>query len=240
MLCVGGTSGQVFQRASKLSGIDARPGLMRDRAVKESEILRFLRDNGLSVTEFHILNTVHYGPHPATRLVRVAASESEGWSGRLPRASQSQCKEALTSLLSKELLQVVDESAIGTIEANLAASPARSPYGLPQTGDIDFTVDGGRLWQKLDSEVFESGGVAQWCSFGELNEADGTFRSEYLGQTEDVVRELFASDRVGNTSEVISIEGPVPIGAWRGYWWDVVHQHGYRMVVVERPAATIE
>lgn len=208
--------------------------------MKESEILLFLRDNGLSVTEFHILNTVHYGPHLAARLVRVAASESEQWFGRLPGASESECEEALKSLLSKELLQVVDVSAIARIEANLVASPARSPCRLPQPGDVDFTVDGGRFWQRLDSEVFGSPKLARWCGLGELNEEDGTFRSEYLGETEQVVRESVASYLVGNTSEVVSIEGPVPIGTWRGYWWDVVHQHGYRMVIIERLGAETE
>lgn len=203
--------------------------------MKESEILRFLRDNGLSVTEFHILNTVHYGPHTAAELVRVAALESEHWFGRLPGASKSECEEALTSLLSKELLQVVDMSALARIEANLVANPARSPYGLPQAGEVDFTPDGGRLWQKLDSEVFDSPELARWCGFGELNEEDGTFRSEYVGESEHVVRKSVASYLAGATSEVISINGPVPIGAWRGYCWDVIHQHGYRMVIIERP-----
>jgi hypothetical protein len=208
--------------------------------MKASEILRFLGDNSLSVTEFHILNTVHYDPHTAGELVRVAASESEQWSGRLPGASRSECEEALTSLLSKGLLQVVDMSAIAEIEANLATSPARSLFGLPQPGEIDFTQEGGRLWQRLDSEVFGARESAGWCGFGESNEEDGTFRSEYLGETVQVVRESIASHLVNNTSEIISIEGPAPIGTWRGHWWDVVHQYGYRMVVIERPAAKIE
>lgn len=208
--------------------------------MKESEILRFLEDNSLSITEFHILDTIHRDPHKAGRLVRLAASESEQWFGRLPSASRSECEEALTLLLSKGLLQVVDVSAIARIEAHLVASPARTLFGLPQPGEIDFTQEGGWLWQRFEFEVFDARELTGWCGFGELNEEDGTFRSEYLGETEQVVRELIATDLVGKTSEIISIEGPVPIGSWRGHWWDVVHQHGYRMVIIERPTVDIE
>ena len=181
-----------FPLFSRESGLARLLRVKGTAPVKESAILKFLRDNGLSVTEFHILNTVHYGPHTAAMLVRVAASESEQWPGRLPVASRSECEQMLTSLLSKGLLQVVDMSAIARIEANLVASPARSLFGLPQPGEIDFTQEGGRLWQRLDSEVFDSRELAGWCGFGESIEGDGTFRSEYLGETEQVVRESIA------------------------------------------------
>jgi hypothetical protein len=111
--------------------------------------------------------------------------------------------------------------------------------GAPKPGEIDFTPEGGRLWLRYDSEVFESGGPS-FCGYGELNEDDVTFRSEYLGTTEQVVQEIVAKALDGGSSEILSIEGPDPIGPWRNYWWEAVHHKGYRMVVVELPTGQTE
>ncbi len=207
--------------------------------MKAAVLLEFLRGNGLSVAEFHVLQAIHYGPQPSERLVRMATAESESWQGRLPCASRLECDQALASLLSKGLLQVVDGSVIIRIEAEIAADFSYTLMGPPNPGEIDFTPEGGRLWQRLGSEAFDSGGPA-CCGYGEFNEETCTFRSEYLGATEQIVRDSVAKDLDGNASEILAIEGPDPIGPWRDFWWDVVHQQGYRMVVIERPASETE
>lgn len=168
--------------------------------MKTPALLGFLGDNALSAAEFHVLHAIHYGPQPAERLVVMAASESELRQGRLPCASRLECERALGSLLAKGLLEVVDAPVITRIEADLAANSAYTLMGPPRAGEVDFTPEGGRLWRRFDSEVVESGRPA-WCGYGELSEQTGVFRSEYLGATEQAVRDAVASDRDGNPSE---------------------------------------
>ncbi len=134
---------------TNIENVTSTTFIAKSALMKEPEILKFLRDNALTVPEFHILHTIHYGPHPAERLVRLTASESENWHGRLP-AFPSECEEAMASPLFKDLLQVIDDSAITRIEADLFARPAHVLLPLPQRGEIDFTQEGGELWRRFE------------------------------------------------------------------------------------------
>jgi len=203
--------------------------------VDRSKLLEFLGVNGLSVAEYQILLTIGHGPHPAERLAELAAWGSKQSFGRNPSVSESECSEAITSLFSKGLLQVIDATSLAKIESEIAANPAVTLPGLPELGYIDFTEKGGSLCQMLRRELFDSEKRPAWGGYGELNDSDGTFRFDYLAETDESVREASASDLVGTTAEIVSIQGPDPIGAWRRSWWDVIHPHGFRMIIITRP-----
>jgi hypothetical protein len=199
---------------------------------KEARILAFLNDNSLNVDEFHVLHWVHYGASPRTRLLRFAVIGSRGWDG-LPSCSRNGCEKALGLLIDKGLLQLVDAAAIERMKAAVANQPAVVPfYALPDVGAIDFTQEGGSLWHRIDTEAFQSEDAC--FGEGEFIEDSGTFRSEFIGTSARVVSEAVEIDLKGKSSEqILSIEGPFPTGAWKGYWWDVVHPTGFRIVVVE-------
>jgi hypothetical protein len=194
--------------------------------MKERRLLEFLKIHELTVDEFHVIHIIHYGSHPPDRLIRQTVAESQQWFGRLPPTNREQCEEAFGSLMSRGLLQVVDEREIEQIKEELVRDPAYGPLDdLPEAGEVDFTKRGARLWERIEREVFQRtdtyGGMCR------LEESEGLYLHEYVGTTKEIVVGCVEQNEEGYVPS--PYVGPVPVGRWRNRWWEDPHPQGYRI-----------
>jgi hypothetical protein len=189
------------------------------------KILAYLARESLSIAEFNVIHFAHYASCPPVTMIRMAHAESLG-SRVWPTSSRRACRDAVASLMTKGLLQLIDDAALGRIEAEMIAEPAFGPIdGLPQLGDLDFTKEGATFWRQIRRELFEWDEAKHWTGLGDADS------EEFFATSESTLRRLIDDEWRRSGREILSVSDIVEIGPWRDRWWDVIMHQGFRATV---------
>jgi hypothetical protein len=188
---------------------------------EDRHLLTVLAQYEVSLHEWVLLGVVWHSPKPYGRLPEIAASwAQEDFRGRVRLVK---LRRAMRACESKGWLRCVNRNVLREVRELLAAAPSIGPLGgLPRIGDVDFTRRGAKLTSRIvakvygarlnSSPVYEKGARAgqRWLYFKTLAAAN------------KAVKALRSSEGRGR------VFGPVPIGAWRVYWWEK-HRRGYKI-----------
>jgi hypothetical protein len=200
------------------------------RQARRLKILAYLARESLSVAEFNVIHFAHYASCPPLTMIRMAHAESVGFPHSCPASSRVECRYAVSSLMEKGLLQIIDDAALRRIEAAMLAEPAFGPLdGLPDFGDLDFTSEGGALWRQINREVFESDEDNFWTGLGEDDSMT------FYAASESTLRRLVADDPRHSGREILSVSDIVAIGPWRDRWWNDIMERGFCATLAYRP-----
>lgn len=173
--------------------------------------LETLTRYGVTLPEWFVLSLIGDWPMPAEAVAATASSCSEG--DPRGRVSVEVCQEALAACILKEWLTVVSHHTLQEIESFLEEQPAIGPvYGLPEAGDVDFTVVGAQLFQDIDRELFGSLLRQRAYSIAKLEGKQRLYSPTKKGA-------LLGVAEIRQRYNVVSVSDPIPVGAWRIYWW---------------------
>jgi hypothetical protein len=189
------------------------------------KILAYLASQSLSVAEFNVIHFAHYASCPPRTMIRMAHAESKA--GRAwPTSSPRACRDAVASLMTQGILQLIDDAALRRIEAKMIAEPAFGPVdGLPDFGDLDFTSEGGALWHRISRELFDRNDSDFWTGLGEEDSMT------LYACSESTLRQQIDHDSRFSGREIIAVSDIVPIGPWRDRWWNAIMGQGFRATV---------
>jgi hypothetical protein len=194
-----------------------------DRAARERETARILEEIGVTPAEASLFTVINYGiTVPPDDLPRLAASEGYRVAGP---GTEDGCWAALAACLAKGWLQVIDDTALARIAADLrgVVGPV---YGLPPVGGIDFTPAGAGLWlQSLDRCALRAPGVP-FAYTDVVHEKTARYYRTPAAAVAGV-------EEARGEEDVVSVRGPTPVGPWRAQWWRRFPA-GYRVDVEAR------
>ncbi len=194
------------------------------------KILAYLAQQSLSVAEYNVLLHIHYDSNPPVACIRMAHAESLAGHRVWPASSPRACRDAVTSLMGRGILQLIDDAALQRIEAEMIAEPAFGPLaGLPDLGDIDFTREGGAFWHRVDGELNHKGEADFWTGLGEEDSMT------YYAVSEATLHRLIDDEPRFSGREIIGVGEIVAIGPWRGRWWNAIMDQGFRVTLTYRP-----
>lgn len=192
------------------------------RKNRESEEVRKARDLnrieglagqfGLSLAEYVIVHLVYYEDRPIDQVVKFALALWGGGYG-FPLLPRHEYDQALSNLLERKLIQLIDERSLASIRELLERDPAIGPTnGLPRIGTVHFTFDGLAIWQQMQRiQDDQRGRIRFYGTTAPIyNGNQCTIYSNYICQAYRVARDLGAN----------KIGLPTPIGPWRCHWWE--------------------
>jgi hypothetical protein len=193
------------------------------------KILAYLASQSLSVAEFNVIHFAHYASCPPRMMIRMAHAESIGVPDFCPASSRADCRDAISCLMGKGLLQIIDDAALRRIDAKLTAEPAFGPIdGLPDLGDLDFTSEGGALWQRINRELFNGNDSDFWTGLGEADTED---TMTLYACSESTLRQQIDHDSRFSGREILAVSEIVPIGPWRDRWWNAIMEQGFQAIL---------
>jgi hypothetical protein len=177
---------------------------------------------GVTPAEAALFSVVHYGLCvPPEDLARRAASPDYSLCGRLP---VEECRSALAGCLAKDWLQVIDETALRRIAAELHEENLLGPiYHMPWVGGVDFTHAGAAMWQRLQAVLRE--GRPRW-PFA-YTDVVRCRVARYFPSRAAALAEI---EKEREQEDQVEVAGPVAIGPWRVRWWQRFAE-GYRVDV---------
>lgn len=190
------------------------------QADRDRETAAALAELGITPPEASLFNVVHYGiTAPPSNLSRRAASS--GYSVCGPVTGEEN-QAALAGCLSKSWLQIIDEAALGRIQAEIRRSGLLGPvYGYPSVGGVDFTHAGAEQWFRLCERLWGTGGEESFAFCDVVHEKSVRyFRSNLKAVAE--------RENIKKWESVVSVAGPFSIGPWCVYWWEQFRS-GYRL-----------
>jgi hypothetical protein len=185
-------------------------------------LLDVLDRYSLSFIEYSILTAVSLEPNVADRVWLLATSVIvHNDIERRPAARDF--KIALTTMIERGCLQLINKHSIDDIRRDLSQWPIIGPvYGLPECGYIDFTQRGSEIYRNINAvmeerDPFSADGRQH---FWEVE----VRRTENWYFANDADLKYYLVTQTGNFN-VISIE---PIAGWKRRWWSDV-EGGFRL-----------
>lgn len=168
-----------------------------------------LREFGLNIAEYAILNSLHYEQN---RVERVPKSARALFGAGELMPSLTECSRGMESLNSRRLTQFVDRKVREEIVRDVERFNCLGPTdGIPDVGEFDFTLDGAELWRSL---------LNQWHT-----DAPTDFYWHntlvYIYRRNGLIVRAFDSEwaEVSIHEENFDVIYKSPIGVWRSRWW---------------------
>lgn len=193
-------------------------------ARRRLELEAILAGLGVTAPEASLFHVIQYG----LTLKPAAVADRASWPdySMVGPHSEEACRAALEDCLEKGWLQLIDEERVAAIAAELRSKQVMGPiYRLPEPGGIDFTLAGAALWLTIlgRRESFSRPPFA----YTDGVEEKTTRYFPTLAAARAEMGELRELD------DLVSVEGPFPIGPWRAQWWRRFPE-GYRLEVEQR------
>ncbi|MDB5306186.1 MAG: hypothetical protein JWO38_388 [Gemmataceae bacterium] len=182
---------------------------------------------GITPAEASLFHTIQYRlTLPPSDLPRVA---SEKFYNYAVPATEEECRAALAACLAKRWLQIVDEAALAEITDDLRKGGVVGPvYGLPSSGEVDFTRTGANLWRLLSDRCSRD----SLAIGGPFAYPDVVYeKSARYFRTRTAAAE--ALEKARYEDDVVSVSGPYRTGPRRAQWLRRFPE-GYRIDVEQR------
>lgn len=113
---------------------------------RRRQALAKLADRGITISEYAVLNHVHYGCYRRREALGKFAACPDYALG--VDVSVRQTSSAVRALLQRGMLRVISKMDLTRIKRELAHEQTVGPiYGWPDPGMVDFTEAGATLWQ---------------------------------------------------------------------------------------------
>lgn len=181
---------------------------------------KLLDSFGLSPIHLTILEMIAYGPLCGLdehRIIKAIAREVND--GKSQAQAQQTSGQALESLKSNDLVQVMTASELNKIRKGISTDQCLGPFNiLPQEGDLDFTPRGAVVWEGLERHIW---GLCEWTySTSWEDDRDGARTRTVVGTSREAVLQMVDDNKAEiDESAIIQITAPQPIGPWRFSWW---------------------
>ncbi len=191
-------------------------------AKRERELAESLAQLAVTRAEAALFLTVQYGIHvEPSHLIRCALGDSHDFGP----FTEGECRTAWNACLEKGWLQIIDESALAQIVADIQTNQLLGPiYGLPPMGTVDFTLTGAALSMR----IFR-GDDRSRSSFA-YTDVVHEKSSRFFRSKTNAVAEI---DSVRTDDDFATVSEPIPIGPWRAQWWRRFPA-GYRIDIEQR------
>lgn len=154
------------------------------------------------------------------RLASEGAARSRSWAKLTckPVLSVSDYQAAMSDMIARDLIGVIDENKQAAISDYLAAAPAiGSVDGMPNIGTLQIST----RFAKLLDELWASFGCSRpgvvWSRDWPSGKSASVYSPTRKGCFDFLRMELDVDEE--NPTEIESLSGPTTCGPWRCKWW---------------------
>jgi hypothetical protein len=176
----------------------------------------------MSDIEWFILDFFAYGPKPIDSAAELAAREPGHY------FSPQECRQAICSCIAKGVLQIIDAGTRARLKDNIIVNELNGPlYNFPCCGDVDYTVKGVSL-------AFDQTEASVPFLVPEARQTQRTIASRPVSNQDVTVVSMphpakQLVEEAGPPNSSYKVRGPIPLGSWRGFWWED-YAEGYCVV----------